>query len=113
MSIPNLGWVGQLKLDMGQRHEVIIAECLPQPGVAVMANTRRSRSPEPFGFAQDKLREGVAVRHTVSLRGADPAVKDLEKMGQIILVLPELAWVEAESSALDMGTPPLVKGEEW
>ena len=35
----------------------------------VIASDQISRSPEPFGFAQDKLREGVAIRHAVSLRG--------------------------------------------
>jgi hypothetical protein len=29
----------------------------------------------PFSFAQDKLREGVAIRHGVSLRGAAPSAR--------------------------------------
>ena len=34
-----------------------------------IASDQISRSPEPFGLAQDKLREGVAIRHAVALRG--------------------------------------------
>ena len=33
----------------------------------VIASDQTSRSPEPFGFAQDKLREGVAIRPKGSL----------------------------------------------
>jgi len=36
----------------------------------VIASDQISRSPEPFSFAQDKLREGVAIRRAVSLRDA-------------------------------------------
>src|SRR3990172_1788610 len=39
----------------------------------VIVSDRISRSPEPFGFAQDRLREGVAIRPGGSLRGGAPS----------------------------------------